>query len=851
MMQFPSIRCLSFLFLIHLHSVAGPVRLVPQQYRTIQSAIDASRIGDTVLVAEGLYYENLRITKNIILASRFILHRDTSHISRTIIDGGRAQDKRFGSTIFVKGSTDTTCVILGLTIRGGTGTRTAVPIDLSGEQWMVGGGICVQRAGLRIAHNHITRNTVRKTETAVGAYGGGIACFEPRGVLGIPPYVIIEHNLVTFNTTIGTKARYGGMSLQGPGVIRHNIVMHNHVRSQTRSAGGGIGLVLGKHYDVVADGNYIRGNSVGVGGGIQVATTSSHLGRAIIVNNIIADNEAYEVGGGIETTENSCAVIANNSIVGNRAGSHGDGIIITSGGLVTLINNILWKNNRQQLSLWTSVRLLNNLVEGGALGTNTIDADPKFVPGDSLFHLSPQSPAIGTGVSYAFLGGEKHLLPERDFFGASRATSSFSTRSLGAVEPSLAENVETGHYHRLQEADNDSHLRLLILIRQVIGPILTPDSQQVVQAGRHAVRLIAQDSVEYTLERDALELTFTLPPGTNLLECEVRAHGSNVLRTMSKIVQLEGHDEHATVFPQSRSYSYQRYANLLPGTYHLTVSGGDEMGFIDENNKRRVTIVVLPYWYQRWWAYGLSSVLVGGCVVIVFRREVTRLQREKLVQQEFSRQQIESQEAERKRLASELHDGLGQDLLIAKNELGRLMSMQLPSTDEFRLITELVDESIGTVREISSNLHPHQIDQLGFCTAVRATVHKVASSSGMNIRCQCESVDDVLPKEASIHLYRIIQESLTNIVKHASATMVNLDVQTIDSAIHITIEDNGKGFDIAHPSQSDTRMPAERRGGYGIVSMYERARIIGGVFSISSAPQRGTIIRVTLPLQRV
>jgi signal transduction histidine kinase len=848
-MRFLSIISFLFLFLINSYGGARTLRQVPQQYRTIQFAIDASRIGDTVLVAEGLYYENLRITKNIVLASRFILHRDTSHISRTIIDGSRAQDKRFGSTIFVKGSTDTTCVILGLTIRGGTGTRAAVPIDPSGEYWMVGGGICVQRAGLRIAYNHITRNTVRKTETAVGAYGAGIACFEPRGVLGIPPYVIIEHNLVTFNTTIGTKARYGGMSLQGPGVIRRNIVMHNYVRSPTRSAGGGIGLVLGKHYDVVADGNYIRGNSVGVGGGIQVATTSSYLGRAIIVNNIIADNEAYEVGGGIETTENSCAVIANNSIVGNRAGSHGDGIIITSGGLVTLINNILWKNNRQQLSMWTSVRLLNNLVDGGALGTNTIDADPEFVPGDSLFHLSPQSPAIGTGVSYAFLGGEKHLLPERDFFGVSRTTSSFSTRSLGAVEPSLAENVETGHYHRLQEADKDSHLRLLILIRQVSRPILTPDSQQVVQAGRHAVRLIAQDSVEYAVERDAMELTFTLPPGTNLLECEVSARGSNVLRTMSKIVQLEGHDEHATVFSHNRSYSYQRYANLLPGTYHLTVSGGDEKGFIDENNRRRVTIVVFPYWYQRWWAYGLLSVLVAGFVVIVFRRELERLHREKRLRQEFTQKQLESQEAERNRLASELHDGLGQNLLVVKNELQQLTGEHNVSQEDLQRVTSLAQESLESVREIASNLHPHHIEFLGFRAAVDALVKNIANSSGLKMEFSCDKLDRQLSKETEIHIYRIIQEGLSNIIRHASAHSVRVEIRTNPKSLDVIINDDGHGFDVSEFQRDQKRTTSSDIGrGFGLASMRERARIIGGTLTIESLASSGTTIHLTLPM---
>ena len=115
---------------------------------------------------------------------------------------------------------------------------------------------------------------------------------------------------------------------------------------------------------------------------------------------------------------------------------------------------------------------------------------------------------------------------------------------------------------------------------------------------------------------------------------------------------------------------------------------------------------------------------------------------------------------------------------------------------------------------------------------------------------QC--IDDDLPKEATIHLYRIIQESLTNIVKHASATDVQLNVQKIDGAIQITITDNGNGFDPALLSSVDgNRQQSERRRGYGIVSMSERARIIGGVFSISSAPRSGTTIHIAIPFMRV
>jgi signal transduction histidine kinase len=313
---------------------------------------------------------------------------------------------------------------------------------------------------------------------------------------------------------------------------------------------------------------------------------------------------------------------------------------------------------------------------------------------------------------------------------------------------------------------------------------------------------------------------------------------------MSKIVQLEGHDEHATVFGQNRSYSYQRYANLLPGTYHLAVSGGDEMGFIDENNRRRVTIVVFPYWYQRWWAYVLFASVAGSILTIFLTAHIRRLQKARRVQQEFTRKLIEVQEEGRKGLAAELHDELGQDLLVVSNELQQYLNDPAVTRDELRHVTGLMQESIEAVREISSNLHPHHIERLGFCAAVEAMVDKLSHSSPIKISCTCGPVDAILPKEARIHVFRIIQESLSNIIKHSGATEARLAVVRRGGQIEITIEDNGKGFDVSRSSST----VLDQARGFGIAGLTERARIIGAKLSIVSAPKQGTRIQVTIPI---
>ncbi len=160
------------------------------------------------------------------------------------------------------------------------------------------------------------------------------------------------------------------------------------------------------------------------------------------------------------------------------------------------------------------------------------------------------------------------------------------------------------------------------------------------------------------------------------------------------------------------------YPGLRPGEYQFraraTSSGAS--GLIKEI---ALTFSIAPPWWLTWWSRILAAVAFLGIFTVIYRREVTRLRRDRLIQQEFSRQLIESQEAERKRLAAELHDGLGQDLLVASNELQQYLQEENGSKEEVaRAAAALVQESIQSVREISSALHPHHLNRLGFCTAV-------------------------------------------------------------------------------------------------------------------------------------
>ena len=222
--------------------------------------------------------------------------------------------------------------------------------------------------------------------------------------------------------------------------------------------------------------------------------------------------------------------------------------------------------------------------------------------------------------------------------------------------------------------------------------------------------------------------------------------------------------------------------------------------------------------------------------------------RDRTRQQEFSRQQIESQEAERKRLAAELHDGLGQDLLVASNELQQFLQGSEKPQENIGRAAELVQESIQTVREISSNLHPHHLDRLGFGAAIEAMAETIAHSTGITIKNASDNVDHLLPKETEIHMYRIVQEALSNVVRHASATRVDVQAKKGPRSVEIVVVDDGKGF-MQQPGSALPSSPKveKDRQGFGLSSMNERAKIIGGTLTVTSRPGEGTRVALIVP----
>ena len=214
----------------------------------------------------------------------------------------------------------------------------------------------------------------------------------------------------------------------------------------------------------------------------------------------------------------------------------------------------------------------------------------------------------------------------------------------------------------------------------------------------------------------------------------------------------------------------------------------------------------------------------------------------------FTHLLMDSQEQERKRIAADLHDGIGQDLLVIKNRLSLALREQSRGADpsgELEEISVAISSSLQDIRRISRNLRPTQLDRIGLTSSIDAMIRTVRETSDITINSALDNIDDLFSKEREIDIYRIIQEGVNNIIKHSGATQANITIQHHERNIEILIEDNGSGFEVT--SYTDGSQSTHR--GFGLRGLYERTEILGGNITIESTPGSGTSIHVFLPVR--
>ena len=275
----------------------GQIIHVPADYPTIQQGIDAATNGDTVLVSDGMYYEQINFLgkKPLMVASEFLTDGDTNHIANTIIDGSQLTNLDSASVVYFVSGEDSTSILCGFTVRNGKGTYTT---DNNNDRQ--GGGIWISNAGAKIIRNRITHNTVDDTQQVNGEItsGGGIGAKFGYGNY----WIVIEHNTIDSNSCISQYeyATGGGIALCYNTRIIHNIISHNsgRVYQSAQMWGGGIYVAGWPNTVAIIEENAITNNvTQGLVNTCSAGVECDNV-QVIFSDNLVAENTIKPGGSG-------------------------------------------------------------------------------------------------------------------------------------------------------------------------------------------------------------------------------------------------------------------------------------------------------------------------------------------------------------------------------------------------------------------------------------------------------------------------------------------------------------------------------------------------------------------------
>ncbi|MBX3415159.1 MAG: PAS domain S-box protein [Pirellulales bacterium] len=208
----------------------------------------------------------------------------------------------------------------------------------------------------------------------------------------------------------------------------------------------------------------------------------------------------------------------------------------------------------------------------------------------------------------------------------------------------------------------------------------------------------------------------------------------------------------------------------------------------------------------------------------------------------LEREVIECTTLEQQRIGQEIHDNLGQRLtgaaMLAKALERKLEALELPDANTARQVTEQLRLALDEAHRLAHGLQPVDIDPRGLVAALEALAHQIEATSGIRCRVNSTEFTEFSGRHAATHLYRIAQEALQNVVKHAQASEVVITLRSETTQLTLAIEDDGVGIGSGRG----------RQGGLGLHTMRYRAGIIGAQFSVTNAPTHGTIIKCILPV---
>ena len=350
---------------------------------------------------------------------------------------------------------------------------------------------------------------------------------------------------------------------------------------------------------------------------------------------------------------------------------------------------------------------------------------------------------------------------------------------------------------------------------------LERDLQQTLEMLRQRLRAVLELAPIALWIADADRVVFANHAAARLFGAE----DSQALIGLSVFTML-GAESHAAL--------RQQMQRALAGEPDLAIVHGS---LVRPDGRRRdveIALAALP-------DHGRTTVQMVVADITQRREEAIELERSRHALRQLSASVVEAREAERRRIARELHDELGQRLTALKMDLsGLAVANGLRSTDRHLAgMLAMLDETVASVRRIAGDLRPLMLDDLGLNAAIEWLASDASRRLGIEVRVQLGNDDPQVDERVAIALYRMVQEALTNVARHAKATQVEISLHQQDDALVLTVQDNGVGF---------SERALQREGSYGLLGMRERAHMLGGRLSLDTPPGLGGRVTVHLPL---
>ncbi len=301
-----------------------------------------------------------------------------------------------------------------------------------------------------------------------------------------------------------------------------------------------------------------------------------------------------------------------------------------------------------------------------------------------------------------------------------------------------------------------------------------------------------------------------------------------------------------------KAYEYkQLHQNLKDSLFNLKKS--EQIAYMQtkyDTDKKEQQIKIQALEISKRNTYLVVSILIFLALLVVLYlmynryklNQSNRLQLEIIKQQDLaSRAIIEAEENERKRIAGDLHDGIGQLFSAVKMNLSGLSDRITMHDDDTKLLYDktiaMVDESCTEVRSISHNMMPNVLLKYGLSTAIKDFISKIDSRK-LKVYLELEGINVSLDSSVETVLYRVIQESVNNVIKHSNASRLDIQINKDEDGISVSIEDNGKGFDTTN---------AEKFEGIGLKNIITRVQLIKGFVEWDSSPDNGTLVSIFIP----